>query len=250
MIWWGKFKKQEFPHSFNLVINKSKLIVSHTNTGPVQFDLCTIPSAAYFIDKQESGWNKTNIAEYFSVTSTDQGNKRTQRHNQRHQNMTISLQYEAHYIMLWTIQDIRVTRVKNKTEFHVWCQMKTYQYGNTNVREQHPTMFREDTFTFPPINELVISMPFEFISNLKAGTWTCLNQNWLRRLHTFFTHADNYAIKQIRFVLKSSLTLLYDGSREMRTKMSGFFIKYSLQRVTNFMWITHRYMTLLEMRNG
>jgi hypothetical protein len=64
------------PHPYNLRKNKSELIVSHTNTRPVQFDLCTLPSADTFIDKQGSGWNKTNIAEYFSVTSTDQGMER------------------------------------------------------------------------------------------------------------------------------------------------------------------------------
>ena len=31
-------------------------------------------------------------------------------------------------------------------------------------------MFREDTFTFTPVDELVISMNFEFISNLKVVT--------------------------------------------------------------------------------
>ncbi len=77
----GKFKKQVLPHSYKLLTNKSELIVSHTNNRLVQFDLCTLPSAAIFIDKQGSGCNETNIAEYFSVTSTDQGNGGTQRHN-------------------------------------------------------------------------------------------------------------------------------------------------------------------------
>jgi hypothetical protein len=78
----GKFKKQVLLHSYKLGTNKSELIVCHTNTHPVQFDLCTLPSADTFIDKQGSGWNKTDIAEYFSVTSTDQGNGEMQRHNQ------------------------------------------------------------------------------------------------------------------------------------------------------------------------
>jgi hypothetical protein len=50
--------------------------------------------------------------------------------------------------------------------------MKTYQLGNISLCEQHSTMFREETFTFTPIDELVMSMPFEFINNLKVGTWT------------------------------------------------------------------------------
>ena len=83
-------------------------------------------------------------------------------------------------------------------------------------------MFKEYTFTFTPIDELVMSMNFEFISNLKVGTWTCLDQSWLRRLHTFLTHADNHAIKQIGFVRKISLTLLYDGSQEYENKNDHF----------------------------
>jgi hypothetical protein len=160
-----------------LVANRSELIVGHTNTRPDQFALHTLPSAATFIDKQGSGWNETNMAEYFSMTSTDQGNGGTQRHNQRPQKMSTSLQYEAHHIIKWTIREIRDTNVKNKNQFHFQCQMKTYQHGNTNVQDGHSTMFREDTFTFPPIDELVISMPFVFISNLKVRTWTCLDRN-------------------------------------------------------------------------
>jgi hypothetical protein len=56
----GKFEKQVLPHSYKLVTNKSELIVSYTNTRPVQFDLCTLPSADTFIDKQGSGWNENN----------------------------------------------------------------------------------------------------------------------------------------------------------------------------------------------
>ena len=39
MMQQGKFVKQEFPHSYKLAMNRSKLIVSHTNTCPVQFAL-------------------------------------------------------------------------------------------------------------------------------------------------------------------------------------------------------------------
>jgi hypothetical protein len=81
MIRRGKFKKQVLPHSYKLVTKKSELIVSYTDTRPVQFDLCTLPSADTFIDKQGGRWNKNNIVEYFSVTSTDQGG--TQRHNKK-----------------------------------------------------------------------------------------------------------------------------------------------------------------------
>ena len=96
-------------------------------------------------------------------------------------------------------------------------------------------MFREDTFTFPPIDELVISMPFNFIRNLKVGTWTHLNKNWLRRLHNFLTHADNHTIKQIRFVRHISLTLLYDGSQEYENENDRFLFQVLTTKGDKFM---------------
>ena len=51
----GKFKKQVLPHSYKLGTNNAKLIACHTDTRPVQFDLCTLPNADTFIDKQGSG---------------------------------------------------------------------------------------------------------------------------------------------------------------------------------------------------
>ena len=89
-------------------------------------------------------------------------------------------------------------------------------------------MFREDTFTFTPFAELLISMPFEFISNLKVGAWTCIDNNWLRRLNKYLTHADNHAIKQIGFVQKISLTLLYDGSQEYENENDQFQFLYQV----------------------
>jgi hypothetical protein len=77
----GKFEKQVLPHSYKLVTNRSELIVSYTDTHPVQFDLYTLPCADTFIDKHGSGWNENNTAEYFSVTSTDQGGTQSQKNN-------------------------------------------------------------------------------------------------------------------------------------------------------------------------
>ncbi len=138
--------------------------------------------------------------------------------------MTTSLQYEAHHIMFWTIQEIRVTNVKNKKQFHVRCHMKTYQMGNISLCARHSTMFGEETFTFPPIDELVMSMPFEFISKLKVGTWTRVDPSWMRRLHKFLSHADNHAIKQIRFARRINKTMLYAVSQEYGDEYDQIFI--------------------------
>jgi len=152
------------------------------------------------------------------VTSTDRGGTQSI----KNQYMTTSLQYEAHHITLWTIQEIRVTNVKNKKQFHIRCKTKAYQVGNKSLRARHRTMFREETFTFPPIDELVMSMPFVFISKLKVGTWTRVDPNWLTRLHKFLTQADNHAIKQIRFVRRIYRTTLYAESQEDENENDRF----------------------------
>jgi hypothetical protein len=149
--------------------------------------------------------------------------------------MTTSLQYETHHIMLWTIREIRVTSVKNKKQFHVRCHMKTYQHANSSIRERHSTMFREENFIFTPIDELVMSMPFEFISNLKVGTWTRVDPSWLRRLQKFLSHADNHAIKRSDSFGESIVLCCMLSHKNIGMKMIGFYMKYSLQRVTNIM---------------
>ena len=92
--------------------------------------------------------------------------------------------------MLWTMRSIKVTKVKNseKKQFHIQCQTKNYQYGNRGIRERHPTMFKEETFSFTPIDDLVLSMPFEFIRNSKVGIWTKIERNWMKRLQKHLGH--------------------------------------------------------------
>ena len=75
-------------------------------------------------------------------------------------------------------------------QFHIQCHTKTYQHGNAGIRERHPTMFKEDTFSFTRIDNLLLSMPFEFIRRLKVGTWTPLDRNWLQRLHKHLSQTD------------------------------------------------------------
>jgi hypothetical protein len=58
--------------------------------------LGALPSGATFTDKQGHGWNPTNVAEYFQVSSSfeDNGEK------QKKQKMILLKQFEAHHHML------------------------------------------------------------------------------------------------------------------------------------------------------
>ncbi len=81
----------------------------------------------------------------------------------------------------------------------------------------------------------MMSMPFEFISNLKVGTWTRLDPSWLRRLQKFLTNADNHVIKQIRFVRTINRTMMYAESQEYEDENDQIHMKYFQKRVTNIM---------------
>jgi len=83
--------------------NRSHIIVGNSVTRPVQLSLGALPSGATFTEKQGHGWNPTNVAEYFQVSSSDEdnGGKRNE------QKMISSKQFEAHHILLWTMRCIK-----------------------------------------------------------------------------------------------------------------------------------------------
>ena len=166
--------------------------------------------------------------------------------------MISSKQVKAHHLMLWTMRCIKVTKVKNcdKMPFHIQCQTKNYQYGNCGIQEQHPTMFKEDTFSFTLIDDLVLSMPFEFIRNLKNGIWTNIERNWLKRLQKHLAQAENNSIKQVRFIRKIVTDNRIHNHENMKMTTKNTYSRYILQRVTIILLILHRYMTSLEMSYG
>ena len=148
----------------------------------------------------------------------------------KEQKMISSKQYEAYHIMLWSMRCIKVTRMKNsdKKLFHVQCHRKTYQHGNAGVREQHPTIFKEGTYIFNPIDDLVLSMPFELIRKLKVGTWTPIDRNWLQRLYKHLTQADKNSIKQVRFIRKINTDNWKKGPREYEDEHEKYIYKISV----------------------
>ena len=150
--------------------------------------------------------------------------------------MISSKQFKAHHLMLWTMRCIKVTKVKNcdKMPFHIQCQTKNYQYGNCGIQERHPTMFKEDTFSFTLIDDLVLSMPFEFIRNLKNGIWTNIERNWLKRLQKHLTQAENNSIKQVRFIRKIVTDNWMKESREYEDDHEKYIFKVYTTKGDNY----------------
>ena len=128
-----KFEQTKFSQAYRNDFNRSHFIVGDSVTRPVQFSLGALPSGAAFTEKQGHGWNPTNVAECFQVSTLDEDNGK----KRKEQKMISSKQFEAYHIMLWTMRCIKVTKVKNsdKMQFHIQCQTKNYQYGNCCIQE-------------------------------------------------------------------------------------------------------------------
>ncbi len=88
--------------------------------------------------------------------------------------MTTTHQFEWLHIMLSMIKRIKLTLAKwNEKLFTIECFMPTYEPQNTSVCKPHSKMFKNDTFTFHPSNDLVLSMQFKFVDNLELGRIKC-----------------------------------------------------------------------------
>ena len=80
------------------------------------------------------------------------------------------------------MNSIRIS-VKNKDKqdeskiectFEILCITDKYQVSNHSLRERRPSMFNEKYYYFFPTNDLVKSLPFDFVNSLKDGKWTKL----------------------------------------------------------------------------
>ena len=125
------FETTKFSQAYRMDNNSSHLIVGNSVTRPVQFALGALPTEVTFTDKHGIGWNSTNVADFFQVSSWDEDNGE----QRKEQKMISSKHFEAYHVMLWTVRCIKVSRVKNsdKKLFQVQCHTKTYQHGNAGI---------------------------------------------------------------------------------------------------------------------
>jgi hypothetical protein len=69
---------------------------------------------------------------------------------------------------------------KNIQKFRMSCSMKNYEQGNNAIRKRHQTLFKDKKdhyYSFGPSDELLQTLPFEFVANLKGGVYTRLLSN-------------------------------------------------------------------------
>jgi hypothetical protein len=61
-------------------------------------------------------------------------------------------------------------------------------------------MFKNDKSTFNPQKDLVLSMPYKFVTNLKSGQLTPLDNQWFKNLNEILKKAKSNSIKQFKLV--------------------------------------------------
>jgi hypothetical protein len=115
--------------------------------------------------------------------------------------MTTSKHFEQAYIIFSTMKKIKLTSKEGKGKLiTIECYMPSFEPQNESVRKQHASMFKNDKYTFNPQKDLVLSMPYWFVANLKSGKLTRLDNQWLKNLKRIVKKAKLNSIKQIRLV--------------------------------------------------
>ena len=115
-----------------------------------------------------------------------------------------SHQYEENLILLMTVFEIKkIILGKNMQKFWMRCSMKNYERGNNDIRKRHPTLFKDKKdhyYSFRPSDELVQTLPFEFMDNLKGGAYIKLLSKWMTNIRSKLTQSQRNLITSIQLV--------------------------------------------------
>ncbi len=96
---------------------------------------------------------------------------------------------------------IKLTTKKDKGHlFTIECYMPSFEPQNKTVRIRHAGMFKYEKYTFHPQKDLVLSMPYDFVANLKPGQFSSLDNLWPKSVKKILKKAKTNSIKQIRLV--------------------------------------------------
>jgi hypothetical protein len=132
-------------------------------------------------DTKGEGWSKVpNIERYFRSDNLRDDNIALAP-------ITTSDQYKENLILLMTMCEIRkIVLGKHMQKIRMWCFMKNYEQGNNAICKRHPTLFSKDKkdhyYFFGWSDELVQTLPFEFVDSLKGGAYIKLPSKWMTNI--------------------------------------------------------------------
>jgi hypothetical protein len=178
--------------------NGRQYMINYIHHHPLQFNLGELSTMSTIYDTKGEGWSKVpNIERYFNSDNPRAANI-------AQAPITTSCQYEENLIILMTIFEIKKFVLgKNMQKFWMRCYMKNYEQGNIAIRKSHPTLFKDKKdhyYSFGPGDELVQTLPFEFVDNLKGGAYIKLPSKWMNNIQSKLTQSQRNLITSIQLV--------------------------------------------------
>ncbi len=88
-------------------------------------------------------------------------------------------------------------------KFRMRCSMKNYEKGNNAIRKRHPTLFkdkRDHYYSFGLSDDLVQTLPFEFVANLLGGAYARLPLKWISNIWSKLNQSQRNLIRSIQLM--------------------------------------------------
>jgi hypothetical protein len=92
---------------------------------------------------------------------------------------------------------------KNMQTFWMRCFIKNYERGKNAIRKRYPTLFKDKKdhyYSFGPSDELVQTLQFEFVDNLKGGAYIKLPSKWMTNIQSKLTQSQRNLTISIQLV--------------------------------------------------
>jgi hypothetical protein len=155
-------------------------MINNLHHRPLQFNLGELSTMSTIYDVKGEGWSKVpNIERYFRSNNPCDDNLALAP-------ITTSHQYEEIHILLMTMCEIReIVLGKNMQKFWMRCFTKKYERGNDAICKRQPTLSKDKKdhyYSFGLSDELVQTLPFEFVDNLKGGAYIKLPSKWMSNI--------------------------------------------------------------------
>ncbi len=76
--------------------------------------------------------------------------------------------------------------------------MANYDEKNEAIRKRHSKLFKNENYSFCPSDDLVKSIPFEFIRTLKNDKYFLLPNKWLKNVNQILKKAEVNSIVKMK----------------------------------------------------
>ncbi len=178
--------------------NGRQYMINNLHINPLQFFLGELSTMSTIYDKKCEVWNKVpNIKRYFCSNNPRDDNI-------AQAPITTSHQYKENLILLMTMTEIKkIILGKNMQKFWMRCSMKNYKQGNNAIHKRHQTLFKDKKdhyYAFGPSEDLVQTLPFEFVSNLKGVAYTRLPSKWIHNIQLKLNQSQQNLIQSLQLV--------------------------------------------------